>query len=124
MNKNYIHVTLIAVLVIYFIRSEADGKSGLVESEKLYTHYCAPCHGTNGDGNGFNAKNLDPRPANHTDPNLMTKRTDDELFGAISGGGKGVGKSTLMPPWGETFDKARIESLVKYLRGLCRCQEE
>jgi mono/diheme cytochrome c family protein len=95
-----------------------------LDGGKLYAYYCTPCHGEKGDGNGFNAKNLDPRPAKHTDPNLMTRRTDEELFDAISGGGKRVGKSTLMPPWGNTFDKAQIKSLVQYLRKLCKCQVE
>ncbi|MBI5055124.1 MAG: cytochrome c [Nitrospirae bacterium] len=115
---------VIMAVAVSFNLSFAGTSPSLPDAEKTYSWYCAPCHGVKGDGNGFNAKNLDPRPANHTDPNLMTKRTDEELFGVISGGGKGVGKSTLMPPWGNTFDKARIESLVKYLRELCRCQEE
>ena len=92
--------------------------------ESIYKWYCTPCHGDEGNGNGFNAKNLDPRPANHTDPKLMTRRTDEELSDAISGGGRRVGKSTLMPPWGNTFDKAKIKSLVQYLRKLCKCVEE
>ncbi len=102
----------------------AQEKSSVANGEKIYQWHCAPCHGTIGDGKGFNAKNLDPRPANHKDPDLMTKRTDNDLFEAISGGGKRVGKSTLMPPWGNTFSKAQIQSLVQYLRKLCGCMEE
>lgn len=99
-------------------------KPVMKNGESIYKWYCTPCHGDKGDGKGFNAKNLDPRPANHTDPDLMTKRADEDLFDAISKGGKGVGKSTLMPPWGNTFSKTQIKSLVMYLRILCRCQEE
>jgi cytochrome c oxidase cbb3-type subunit 3 len=87
-------------------------------------HYCTPCHGIEGDGKGYNAKNLDPRPANHTDAKFMGKRTDKDLYDAISGGGKAVGKATLMPPWGNTFKKPQIQSLILYLRKLCRCQGE
>ncbi len=86
-------------------------KPVIKNGESIYKWYCAPCHGDKGDGRGFNAKNLDPRPANHTDPALMTKRTDNDLFEAISGGGKRVGKSTLMPPWGNTFNREQIKSL-------------
>lgn len=112
------------LFIVSSIQAFADEKPSSAKDEKLYSYYCTPCHGIKGDGNGFNAKNLDPRPANHTNPNLMTKRTDDELFDAINGGGKRVGKSTLMPPWGNTFDKTQIESLVQYLRKLCRCEGE
>ena len=84
-------------------------------------HYCTSCHGNKGDGKGFNAKNLDPRPAVHTDGEFMGKRTDKELEDAVIGGGKMIGKATLMPPWGEVFSKAQIESLVIYMRKLCSC---
>ncbi len=102
----------------------AADKPSLADIEKIYQRYCAPCHGNRGEGNGFNAKNLDPRPANHTDAVLMSKRTDKELFDAISGGGKAVGKAAIMPPWGNTIDKAQITALVRYLRKLCGCQGE
>lgn len=117
-------VVFTLVFIVSTTQALANEKPSSAKDEKLYSYYCTPCHGIKGDGNGFNAKNLDPRPANHANPNLMTKRTDEELFDAINGGGKRVGKSTLMPPWGNTFDKAQIESLVSYLRKLCRCQGE
>lgn len=90
--------------------------------ERLYMHYCIPCHGVKGDGKGFNAEFLDPKPANHTDVVEMSKRTDEKLFDTIYGGGKEVAKSTYMPPWGGTFTEAQIKSLVLKLRRLCGCQ--
>lgn len=90
--------------------------------KETYRRHCTPCHGAGGDGKGFNAKNLDPRPANHTDTQLMSKRTDKDLYDVVYGGGRDTGKSTLMPPWGNTFSRARIESLVLYMRKLCGCK--
>ena len=111
-------------LIFYFSSAygQAGGNTPLLTGEKLYEHYCTPCHGIKGDGKGFNAKNLDPRPANHTDTDFMSKRTDKELSNAISGGGRFIGKASLMPPWGETLEDAQIKSLVLYLRKLCNCQ--
>ncbi|MBI5410108.1 MAG: cytochrome c [Nitrospirae bacterium] len=122
-------VTILLIVIAISIDScsaliFAESKPLLSGGENLYIHYCSPCHGVKGDGNGFNAKNLDPRPAVHTDANFMSRRTDKDLYDALATGGKGIGKSTLMPPWGDTFDKAQIKSLVKYLRELCRCQGE
>lgn len=102
----------------------AEGDSVVLEGGKLYAHYCAVCHGVKGDGKGFNAKNLDPRPADHTDAELMRRRSDKDLYDVIYGGGKKAGKSVLMPPWGNTFSKDQIKSLVLYLRKLCKCTEE
>ncbi len=108
--------------VIFSAYAPAKEQSSLAGGEKLYKRYCSPCHGIKGDGKGFNAKNLDPRPANHTDAGLMNRRTDKELYDVIDGGGRSVGKSTLMPPWGRNFSGTEIRSLVLYLRKLCRCR--
>ncbi len=90
--------------------------------ERLYQYYCIVCHGTKGNGKGFNAEYLDPKPADHTNIEKMSKRTDEKLFDTIADGGKSVGKSTYMPPWGNTFREKQIESLILYLRKLCNCQ--
>ncbi len=113
------------VMIIFMLCSNqvnAESAHPVADGKKLYTHYCAPCHGNRGDGKGFNAKNLDPRPAKHNDDELMSRRSDKDLYDVINGGGRSVGKSTLMPPWGETLDNAQIKSLVLYLRKLCHCQ--
>lgn len=93
------------------------------KGKRLYGWYCSPCHGMKGNGKGFNAEYLDPKPADHTNAKNMGERTDEKLFDTIYGGGKEVAKSTYMPPWGKTFSEAQINSLVEYIRELCRCKE-
>jgi len=111
------------VLMVFIVLiSTVCSGSSFKEGRRLYLHYCTPCHGKKGNGKGFNARYLDPRPANHTDSEFMSKRTDGDLFDAIYGGGRAVGKSPLMPPWGETLSEDEIKSLIIYLRWLCRCQ--
>ncbi len=124
-------VALITVLSIFIVsivicsaKAQAEKKLSPADGGEIYRRYCTPCHGLKGDGKGFNAKNLDPRPANHTDKEFMSRKADKELYDAVRGGGKAVGKATLMPPWGNTFDEAQIKSLVLYLRELCRCEGE
>jgi mono/diheme cytochrome c family protein len=131
-QRSRLLVLITAILFCFvFISMSADakekkagsgGKGSAAEGEKLYKHYCAPCHGMKGDGRGFNADSLDPKPANHTDAAEMSKRTDEKLFDTIYGGGKEVAKSTYMPPWGYTFTESQIDSLVLYIRKLCNCK--
>jgi len=102
----------------------AAGAPSLKEGERLYKHYCTPCHGIKGNGRGFNAENLDPRPANHTDSKFMSKRSDKDLYDVIKGGGRAVGKATLMPPWRRNLNDFQIQSLILYLRRLCMCKHE
>ena len=89
---------------------------------KVYSHYCTPCHGVKGDGNGFNAPRLLVKPANHTDAKFMSERDDQKLFDVINLGGVEVSKSTLMPPWGAVLGDVKIKSVVLRLRELCQCQ--
>ncbi len=107
---------------------DKDREPSLEWGSELYGHYCIPCHGIKGDGNGFNAHKLIVKPANHTDAKFMSERNDQKLSDTINLGGVEVAKSTLMPPWGAAFshdDKVidnKIKSLVLKLRDLCQCQ--
>lgn len=102
---------------------DRDRKPSLAWGNELYTHYCTPCHGIKGDGNGFNAPRLLVKPANHTDSQFMSERDDLKLFDTINLGGVEVAKSTLMPPWGAALgNDNKIKSLIMKLRDLCSCQ--
>ncbi|MFQ5670740.1 MAG: c-type cytochrome [Acidobacteriota bacterium] len=95
------------------------------EGRALYRHYCLPCHGEDGHGDGFNAYNLDPKPRDLAAAEFQGKRTDDELAAVIRTGGGVAGLSTGMPPWGRTLSQRQIENLVRYLRVLpATAQEE
>jgi len=86
--------------------------------QKLFEHYCAVCHGTAGEGDGFNAFNLNPKPRNLADRESMRRFSDHQLFAAISQGGLERGKSNLMPAWGNTLNERQVRYLVAYLRTL------
>ena len=90
---------------------QADGR-------RLYEFYCAVCHGPNGGGDGFNAWNLDPRPEPFQGNPLVEGIADEDLAAVIRSGGRSVGKSVLMPPWGRTLSDPQINALVAYLRVL------
>ncbi len=93
---------------------------------KLYTFYCTPCHGMKGEGDGQIAKLLNPTPRNHTDGkgkregDGMNDRTDQQLFNAISKGGKGINKSVNMPSWERTISEKGRWDLVAYLRTIAK----
>jgi len=86
--------------------------------QKLLEHYCAVCHGASGEGDGFNAFNLNPKPRNLADRESMRRFSDQQLLAAISQGGLERGKSNLMPPWGNTLNERQVRYLVAYLRTL------
>ena len=88
------------------------------EGRALFRHYCTACHGDEGNGDGLNAYNLDPRPRDLADPAFQKSRSDEDLAAIIRSGGGAAGLSTGMPPWGRTIGERRIRNLVAYLRAL------
>ena len=97
---------------------EGDLRGDAAEGEALYALYCVTCHGSEGKGDGPAGLSLDPRPADHSDPEYMGTLSDADLYTVISKGGPAVGKSPLMAPWGGVINDAGIRDLVAYVRSL------
>jgi mono/diheme cytochrome c family protein len=87
----------------------------------LYRLRCAHCHGTRGDGAGFNANRLPVAPTAHSDSLLMSLRPDDTLYDGIAAGGWVLDRSHRMPAFRESLTRDQIRSLVAYIRELCGC---
>lgn len=85
---------------------------------ELYRQNCQACHGSEGKGDGPAAAALTPRPTDLTDPQVMGKLSDDELF-AILKDGKGA-----MPGFGKRLSDDEIRALVAYVRRLAESRED
>jgi len=97
--------------------------SWLLAAEKttvLFQELCSVFHGVGGKGDGPSAQGLEPKPADFTNCKVMAKDSDEVLLKIIKGGGQSVGRSTVMPAWGESLSEQRIRELVKFIRGLCK----
>lgn len=93
-----------------------------VPVREQYLSRCAVCHGSDGQGAGFNARFLPQAPTAHGDAAYISTRPDDTLFDGIAAGGAILNKSHFMPSWGETLSATEIKALVAYIRSLCQCQ--
>ena len=80
----------------------------------VFFNYCVTCHGPNADGNGRAAKLYTPRPANlrASDKNLQYMRL------MVRNGGKSMGRSEFMPPWGEELTDEQIDDVTAYLQSI------
>ncbi|MFN3477625.1 MAG: c-type cytochrome [Candidatus Methylomirabilales bacterium] len=114
-------LTVMALAVSTFIavgplsaEVQGDAKAG----KEKYLTLCASCHGTSGKGDGPAAAALNPKPRDHTNGKYMNTLTDQYLFSVIKEGGKAVGLSELMPPWGRALNDKEIRDLVAYVRTL------
>lgn len=96
-----------------------------------FQFYCAPCHGSDGRGNGPTAAALTTRPADLTS---LAQRNDgafprDRVMAFVTGGGRPVAAhgSSEMPVWGPIFRALdpsdarvarRVDNIVEYVGSL------
>jgi cytochrome c oxidase cbb3-type subunit 3 len=113
----FLMVVCAIVLSTAFVAHTAD----VDEGKKLYGQFCVSCHGQSGKGDGPAAAALNPKPRDHTDKELMSKLSDEDMLKVIKNGGVSVGKSPLMPPWGASLKDDQIKDVIAYIRTLC-CQ--
>ena len=83
---------------------------------RLFEQRCVICHGSQGKGDGFNAYNLDPRPAPLEE--TVAQATDTYLRKVILYGSASVGLSAQCPPRGSTLTETEMRDLLVFLRSL------
>jgi len=82
--------------------------------EKLYTQYCATCHGNTGLGDGPAGQALNPKPAPLAITGKMPMVSDGYLLWRIKEGGVSMG--TAMPPWKAALNEKQIWQIILYMR--------
>lgn len=87
--------------------------SAAKDGKKIYTTYCAPCHGNTGRGDGIAAASVNPKPADHTSE-AVQKEADGALYWKMT---EGRGPMTSYKQ--VLTDKQRWE-LVCFIRTLAR----
>jgi len=93
--------------------TEAQREAG----KKLYLKYCAQCHGEKGDGEGYAAAHLRPRPRNFTTGKFKVRTTPNgalpthqDLFNIIRRGMP----YTTMPAW-PRFSDQEVSDLASFI---------
>jgi DMSO reductase family type II enzyme heme b subunit len=100
-------------------QSEADIEAG----KKLYTQRCEHCHGAEGDGEGYAAEYVFPKPrvftggvykfrTRHETEDGNRLASDEDIYRSICEGLHG----TSMPGWCGFFTETQIRQLVHYLK--------
>jgi cbb3-type cytochrome c oxidase subunit III len=96
--------------------TDAQRKAGAA----LYGKFCSQCHGETGDGAGYAAKHLNPRPRNFTTGKFKIRTTPsgalpttEDLMHIIRRGMP----YTSMPPW-PNFTDDELKNLAYYVKSL------
>ena len=80
----------------------------------VFLNYCVTCHGPNADGKGRAAKLYTPPPANLR----ASDKNEGYMKLIIRRGGKAMGRSEFMPPWGEELTDEQIGDVTAYLQSI------
>jgi mono/diheme cytochrome c family protein len=92
---------------------EAQGK-------RVFYQYCVWCHADSTPAGPSNRSNLNPMPPLASDGAVFNSLSDDLLRNTITFGGSAVGKSALMPPWGNTLKQDDINAVITFYRAIAQ----
>ncbi len=84
--------------------------------QRAYLSRCADCHGASGRGS-WRATIFLIQPGDLADREVMSRLSDDYLFGIIKDGGATIGKPG-MPAFGYHLTDPEIRALVAHVRAL------
>jgi len=94
-------------------RGELRGNAA--RGAELHLADCAECHGETGKVDVI-VMHMDEPPKDQSDPVYMNTLTDAFLYLAICRGGADVGRSIVMPAWGDYYSDQDIKDLVAHIR--------
>jgi mono/diheme cytochrome c family protein len=86
------------------------------QGKRVFYEKCIWCHSDATPAGPSNRANLAPQPPLFNDGNAMNPLSDTFIRNIVTLGGSAVGKSAMMPPWGETLSPEEIRALVGYIR--------
>lgn len=81
----------------------------------LHLDNCAECHGATGKTDVI-VMHMDEPPRDQSDAEYMSTLSDAFLYLAICRGGEAVGRSVVMPAWGDYFSDQQIKDMVAHIR--------
>ena len=93
------------------VKTSGDHERG----EGLYNRYCRGCHGEEGKGD---ALTFQPHVDNLSKKGYIDHLPDSYLLLAITKGGRGIGKSNVMPSWEGTLSRQQMLDIIAYVRSL------
>lgn len=90
------------------------------QGKRIFNNNCVWCHADATPAGPSNRSNLSPTPPLFTDGATFNSLSDDFMRNTITLGGSAMGKSAIMPPWGQTLTQDDIRALISYERAIAQ----
>jgi mono/diheme cytochrome c family protein len=88
------------------------------EGKRIFYQQCVWCHADVTPAGPSNRSNVTPSPALMNDGTVLNLKSDQYLHEIIAKGGSAVGRSPMMPPYGNSLTDDEINSLIAYTRAI------
>jgi cytochrome c oxidase cbb3-type subunit 3 len=90
------------------------------QGKRVFNDKCVWCHADATQAGPSNRSNLTPTPPLFTDGETFNSLSDDFMRNTITLGGSAMGKSTIMPPWGQTLTQDEVRAVIAYARAVAQ----
>ncbi len=88
------------------------------EGKRIFYEQCVWCHADQTPAGPSNRSNVTPAPPLWNDGATLNSLSDAFLEKFTAEGGRAMGKSSMMPPYGNTLTQSEIRALVAYARAI------
>lgn len=90
------------------------------QGKRVFYTNCVWCHADSTPAGPSNRSNLNPMPPLGNDGSVLNPLSDELLRNTITLGGSAMGKSAMMPPWGQTLTQGQIDDVIAFLRAVAQ----
>jgi len=90
------------------------------EGKRIFYDKCIWCHADASPAGPSNRSNLIPQPPSLSDGNVLNSLSDGFIRNIVTLGGSALGKSPMMPPWGNTLNEKEIHAVIAYVRAVAQ----
>lgn len=88
------------------------------QGKRVFYTNCVWCHADATPAGPSNRSNVTPAPPLINDGQTFNQLGDDFLQNTITLGGSAMGKSAMMPPWGQTLSQNDIRAVIAFIRAV------
>jgi mono/diheme cytochrome c family protein len=124
-KKQAAHPVTNAGLQAYNIEQDSNDPQKIIsldyeeaEGKRVFYDKCVWCHADSSPAGPSNRANLMPQPPLLTDGNVLNPLSDAFIRNVVTLGGSALGKSPMMPPWGNTLNEQEIRFVTTYMRAV------
>jgi mono/diheme cytochrome c family protein len=90
------------------------------QGKRVFYNNCVWCHADSTPAGPSNRSNLTPNPPLLNDGTTLNTVSDEFMQNIITLGGSAMGKSAMMPSWGQTLTPDEVQAVIAYARAMAQ----